>query len=131
MTGSSRRLARPTRTSEWAIEAVSKRAADNWEKLAAAEPNAAASAWEQLSTNPTALSSRQTRMKGSLAKGRYEGRDLDRWQYEVTAGSRIWYFVDDPTERGRRMPARSGRGPRPRRRVLVEAVHIGHPKVTE
>lgn len=125
------RLPRPTRTDEWAIEAINQPAADDWDKLVAVEPNAAAAAWDQLATNPTAHSSRQTRLKGSLAAGTYEGRRFDRWQYEVTAGGRIWYLVDDPTEGGRRRPERRGRGARPRRRVLVEAVHIGHPKATE
>jgi hypothetical protein len=126
-----RRLPRPTRTDEWVIEAVSRSAADNWEKLCAAEPNAAAAAWDQIARNPTAMSSRQARLKGSLSSGLFEGKTFDRWQYEVTAAGRVWYFVDDPTEGGRRKPQRSGRGPRPRRRVLIEAVHIGHPKATE
>lgn len=126
-----RRLPRPVRTDEWAIEAINSRVAEDWEKLAAMEPNALAAAYDQLSTNPMAVSSRQTRLRGSLATGTFEGRDFERWQYEVTAGGRIWYFVDDPTEGGRRKPERKGRGPRRRRRVLIEAVSIGHPKATE
>ena len=88
-------------------------------------------AWEQLATDPTAQSTRQTRMKGSLATTVYQGKTYDRWQHEVTAGGRIWYVVEDPTEGGSKKPERRGRGPRPKRRVLVEAVHIGHPKATE
>ncbi|MBI4729265.1 MAG: hypothetical protein HY775_07140 [Acidobacteria bacterium] len=131
MTGRRSGLPRPTRTTEWAIEAIDSRAAEDWEKLCAVEPNAAAFAWDRLSTNPEAHSERQTRLKGSLATGTYEGRTYVRWQYEVTSGGRIWYFVDDPTEGGRKRVERRGRGPRPRRRVLVEAVHVGHPKATE
>ena len=125
------RLARPVRTDEWSIEAINGRAAEDWNKLAAVEPNALAAAYDQLSTNPVAVSSRQMRLKGSLATGTFEGRVFDRWQYEVTAGGRIWYFADGPAEGGRRDPERKGRGPRPRRRVLIEAVSIGHPKATE
>jgi hypothetical protein len=129
--GRGSRLPRPVRTDEWAIEAINNRAAEDWDKLAAVEPNALAAAYDQLSTDPTTVSARQTRLKGSLATGSFEGRTLDRWQYEVTAGGRLWYFVDDPTEGDRRTPRRKGRGPRPRRRVLIEAVSIGHPKATE
>lgn len=63
--------------------------------------------------------------------GTFEGQTFTGWQYEVTGGGRIFYFVDDPTDGGRRKPQRQARGPRPRRRVIVEAVHPGHPKATE
>jgi hypothetical protein len=129
--GRGSRLTRPVRTDEWAIVAVNSRTAEDWDKLAAVEPNALAAAYDQLSADPTVVSARQTRLKGSLATGSFEGRTFDRWQYEVTAGGRLWYFVDDPREGGRRPPERKGRGPRPRRRVLIEAVSIGHPKATE
>lgn len=125
------RLPRPVRRDEWTIEAINSRVARDWEKLAAAEPNALASAYDHLSSEPTAVSSRQTQLKGSLAKSTYEGQAFDRWQYEVTASGRIWYFVDDPTDAKGKAPTRKGKGPRPRRRVLIEAVHIGHPKKTE
>jgi len=131
VSGRGSRLPRPTRTTEWAIEAIDSRAARDWEKLCAAAPNAAAAAWDQLSSNPTTHSDRQTRLKGSLASGSYQGRTYERWQYEVTGGGRMWYFVEDPTEGGRARPARTGRGPRPRKRILIEAVHLGHPKATE
>lgn len=110
---------------------MDRRVAEDWDKLAAVEPNALATVYDQLSTNPTAVSARQMRLKGGLATGSFEGRTFDRWQYEVTAGGRIWYFVDDPTEGGRRRTERKGRGPRLRRRVLIESVSIGHPKATE
>lgn len=126
------RLPRPVRTEEWSVEAISHRVVDDWNKLAAVEPNALATAHDQLSTDPTAVSARQKRLKGSLAFGTFEGRTFERWQLEVTAGGRIWYFVDDPTEGGRLVKqVRKGRGPKRRRRVLVEAVSIGHPKETE
>lgn len=56
---------------------------------------------------------------------------LVRWQYEATAGGRIFYFVDDPTEGGCKKLERKGRGRNPRRCVIIEAVHPGHPKETE
>lgn len=131
MTRRGGRLPRPTRKDEWAIEAVSERVAKDWDKLAAVATNALADAWDRLAANPHMHSDRMHRLKGGLATGEFEGRSLPRWQYEITGGGRIWYLVDDPTPGGKKKPARKGRGPMPYRRVLVEAVHIGHPKETE
>jgi len=125
------RLPRPIRKDEWLIEAVNDRVAKEWCKLAAVAPNELAAACDQLSTDPIKYSNRQHRLRGDLATGTYEGTVYDRWQYEVTAGGRVWYFVDDPTQGGGVKPVRKGRGGRPRRRVLIEKVHIGHPKATE
>lgn len=85
-----------------------------------------------MASNPTQFSSRQKRLEGkTYGTGTYEGVVHDRWQYEATSGGRIFYFVDDPTSGGRKRTERKGRGPKPRRRVIVEAVHPGHPKETE
>lgn len=126
------RIARPTRSDEWEVIAADKGVADDWDKWAKQEENALASAYDQLATNPTQFSSRQKKLEGkAYGTGTYEGRTFDRWQYEATAGGRIFYFVDDPTDGGRKKPQRQGRGPKPRRRVIVEALHPGHPKGTE
>lgn len=126
------RIARPARTDEWEVVAADKGVADDWERWAKQEPNALAAAYDQLATHPTQFSSRQRRLEGNTyGTGSYEGKGFDRWQYEVTAGGRIFYFVDDPTDGGRKKSQREGRGPRPRKRVIVEAVHPGHPKATE
>jgi hypothetical protein len=42
------------------------------------------------------------------------GEELEQWQYEVTAGGRVWYCVDDD-----------------RRTVWMTDAHVGHPKATE
>jgi hypothetical protein len=78
------------------------------------------------------FSSRQKHLAGkTYGTGSYEGETYDRWQYEETAGGRIFYFVDDPTGGGRTKPQRRGRGVKPRGRLIIEAVHPGHPKGTE
>ena len=126
------RIARPTRTDEWNVVAADVGVAADWDRWAKHEPNALAAAYDQLATNPTQLSSRQRRLEGkTFGTGTYEGKTYDRWQYEATAGGRIFYFVDDPIEGGRRTPQRRGRRPKLCRRVIVEAVHPGHPKGTE
>ena len=126
------RIARPTRTDEWEVVAADKGVADEWARWAKQERNALAAAYDQLAANPTQFSSRQKRLEGkTYGTGTHEGKTYDRWQYEATAGGRIFYFVDDTTDDGRKKPARQGRGPKPRRRVIIEAVHPGHPKAKE
>lgn len=126
------RIARPTRTDEWEVVAADKSVADERDQWAKQEPNALAAAYDQLATSPAQFSSRQRRLEGkTFGTGTYEGKTYDRWQYEATSGGRIFYFVDDPTDGGRKKLERKGRGPKPRRRVIIEAVHPGHPKETE
>ena len=106
--------------------AADKGVADEWDRWAKQEPNALAAAYDQLATNPTQFSSRQKRLEGkTYGTGTYEGQTYDRWQYEVTAGGRIFYFVDDPTEGGRRK--RSGR---PRPEASAASHHRGRPHRT-
>jgi Na+/melibiose symporter-like transporter len=53
-------------------------------------------AWFALTEDPrsTADPSRQHRLKGSLSIARVKGTELEQWQYEVTAGGRIWYAAN-------------------------------------
>jgi hypothetical protein len=126
------RIARPTATGEWELVAADKGVAENWERWAAQEANALAAAYDQLTTDPTRFSPRQKKLEGKTwGTGTFEGKTFDRWQYEATSGGRIFYFVDDPMEGAAKKVERTGRGPRPRRRVIIEAVHPGHPKGTE
>jgi len=57
---------------------------------------------------------RQYRLYGPLAHREIGGNSLDQWQYEVTAGGRIWYCPDPD-----------------RRIVWVVAASPSHPKMTE
>lgn len=83
------RVARPTRTDEFEVVAADKGVADEWDRWAKQEPNALATAYDQLASNPTQFSSRQKRLEGkTYATGTYEGKTYDRWQYEATAGGR-------------------------------------------
>jgi hypothetical protein len=116
-------VTRPAKTAEYEVVAASKRIADAWAQWGATEPNALAGAYDQLAEDPKAHSKRQTRLAGNYASGTYDGRTYDRWQYEVTAGGRVWYFVDDT-------PSGTGKRRRPGR-VIIEKVAPGHPKGTE
>ncbi|MGH9113458.1 MAG: hypothetical protein ACRDZN_14355, partial [Acidimicrobiales bacterium] len=89
------RIARPARSDEWEVVAADEGVADDWDRWAKQEPNARAAAYDQLATIPTQFSSRQKRLEGkTYGTGTYEGKTLARWQYEATAGGRIFYFVD-------------------------------------
>lgn len=57
---------------------------------------------------------RQHRLRGRYAKHAIEGRQFDQWQYEVTAGGRIWYCPD-----------------RVRRIVWIVVAGTGHPSATD
>ena len=126
------RVTRPARTDEFDVVAADKGVAEGWDKWANQEPNALAAAYDQMATKPIEFSSRQKKLEGkTYGTGTYDGKTYDRWQYEATSGGRIFYFVDDPADGGRKKVERKGRGPKPRKRVIIEAVHPGHPKETE
>lgn len=120
------RVVRPTRSDEWVVVAGDQGVVEAWEKWAAQELNALAAAYDQLATNPLHRSLRQAPLAGGHATVTHDGRTFVRWQYEVTSGGRLFYFVEDPDT-----TQRKGKGPRLRRRVIIEAVHPGHPKRTE
>ncbi len=73
-------------------------------------------AWVVLTERPTRpeKAARQHRLRGQLAERQVGGRVHQQWQYEVTAGDRIWYCPDEQ-----------------RRIVWVVAAGPPHPKVTE
>ncbi len=45
----------------------------------------------QSAANPA----RQHRLRGDLATGRHNGKDLEQWEYEVTSGGRVRYLIDE------------------------------------
>jgi len=58
-------------------------------------------------------------LQGDYATGTYAGGTYERWQYKISDGGRIWYFVDH-TKSGSRAGS-----------VLIERAEPGHPKGTE
>ncbi|GIF48758.1 hypothetical protein DFJ67_3662 [Asanoa ferruginea] len=110
------RVAPPGQPGGWEARFATSEAAKGWEQLCQAARANTWEAWIILTERPDAPENpaRQHRLRGSLAT-RAIGRDvLDQWQYEVTAGGRIWYCPD------------------PRRRIVwVVAASPAHPKATE
>jgi hypothetical protein len=73
-------------------------------------------AWVVLSERPIDPENpaRQHRLRGTLGRREVNGKLLEQWQYEVTAGGRIWYCPD-----------------RERRIVWVTLAGSRHPNVTD
>ena len=72
-------------------------AAGGWEELCKQAPGPTRDAWDALTRNPRDRShpSRQSRLRYDLATRTIGGKELEQWQYEVTAAGRIWYCPDD------------------------------------
>lgn len=110
------RAAPPPRAGGYAIRFATNEAAKGWEDLcrqAAANTRAAFDAIEAQPC-PTPPTTRHHQLKGQLAFDDYRGRRLPQWQYEVTAGGRIWYLVDHDT-----------------RTCWIKEAGAGHPKRTD
>lgn len=85
-----------------------------WEQICAVAAANARVAWDRITSDPRQRDSRQHPLKGSLGRRQVNGTELEQWQYEVTAGGRLWYRIEDPT-----------------RTVWLTDAYPGHPKATE
>lgn len=110
------RAAPPTVGTEFEIRFGTGESGTGWEHLARQVPSNLRRAYDTIRANPrsTANPDRHHRLKGSLAVGAWKGAQLERWQYEVTGGGRIWYLIDDE-----------------RRTVWITFAGTGHPKSTD
>jgi hypothetical protein len=93
------RVAPPGRPDGWEARFATNEAAKGWESLCQTARSATWEAWVVLTERPTSPSnpSRQHRLKGDLGSRDVHGKTLEQWQYEVTAGGRIWYCPDPTT----------------------------------
>ncbi len=110
------RVAPPPRKAEWDLRFGDSDAADGWEDLCKQAPGPTRDAYDAVVRDPRDPSrpGRQHQLRGSLATREVAGEMLEQWQYEVTAGGRIWYCIDDK-----------------RRRVVLTYASTKHPKATE
>ncbi|MFD0205128.1 MULTISPECIES: hypothetical protein [Saccharothrix] len=110
------RVAPPGRPGHWEARFATSEAAKGWEDLCQAARSNTWEAWIVLTERPTTPenAARHHRLKGAFATREIGGRTLVQWQYEVTAGGRIW-FCPDPDKRV----------------VWVVSASTGHPKATE
>jgi hypothetical protein len=91
-------------------------AAKGWVDLCGQASGNAYEAWARLRTEPAprVWTARQHPLKGGFATATHRGAALPQWQYEVTAGGRVWYLVDSRL-----------------RRVYLTYAGTRHPKATE
>jgi hypothetical protein len=110
------RVTPPGRPGGWEARYANTAAAKGWEELCQAAKSSTWEAFVVLTERPDnpENTSRQHRLRGSLATFEVRGKILDQWQYEVTGSGRIWY-CPDPEAR------------------IVWVVHASprHPKATE
>lgn len=83
------------RPQPWTVKAADLAAGKGWDSLVAQHPEAADRAWVAMTSQPRTTDSRQHQLKGSLATVSVGGNSLQQWQFEATAGGRIWYAIDD------------------------------------
>ena len=70
--------------------------------------------WEKVTEDPRTRIERQHTLRGDLGTREVSGQTMEQWQYEVTAGGRLWYCIDDD-----------------RRTIWLMDAMVGHPKATE
>lgn len=115
----SRQVARPHKRSEFELVFITRQAEKGWTDCLAVARNATVDAWDRLTTAPTVEDERLYRLRAELATGTYDGATFERYQYKITNGGRIWYFMQHT-------PAEKISG-----RVLLERCEPGHPKQTD
>ena len=101
---------------EYDLRFASGEAADGWEELSRQAAGNLRRAFDAIRADPRARSSpeRHHRLKGSLGTAAWKGQRLERWQYEVTGGGRIWYVIGDA-----------------KRIAWITYAGAGHPKATD
>lgn len=110
---------RPTKKTEYQLVFCSREAVNGWQDCLAAVRNAVVDVFDRLTAHPEVETQRQYRLQGDFATGNYAGVVYERWQYKISDGGRIWYFVDH-TKSGSKAGS-----------VLIERAEPGHPKATE
>ncbi len=71
-------------------------------------------AWVAITSDPRRVDNRQHPLRGHLGIVKVGGESLEQWQYEATAGGRIWYAIDDAS-----------------RTIWITRAGTGHPKQTD
>ena len=93
------RVAPPPRPGGYALRFATSDAAKGWELLCQQAPENTRTAYEAIEANPcpSPPTTRHHQLKYKFATDTHGGKTLPQWQYEVTAGGRIWYLVDHDT----------------------------------
>lgn len=90
-------VAPPPVGTEWRLRFATNEAAKGWAELCNEAPGNTRRCFEALRSEPAATDDpdRRHRLRGRLAVGVLGGRTYPQWEYEVTAGGRVRYLVDE------------------------------------
>jgi len=108
------RIAPPPTPGGWDFRYANSDAIKGWAQICSTSQANARTAWEKLTSEPRQRSTRQHPLKGSLGERTVNGIAMRQWQYEVTAGGRLWYCIDESEKT-----------------IWLTDAHVGHPKQTE
>jgi hypothetical protein len=83
--------------SEWRLRFATNEAAKGWGELCSEAPGNARRCFEALRDAPPSQLNpdRQHRLRGRLATATLGGTAYPQWEFEVTAGGRVRYLVDE------------------------------------
>jgi hypothetical protein len=81
---------------EWRLRFATNEAAKGWGDLCTVAPGNTRRCYEALRSDPLSMADpdRQHRLRGRLATVTLHGTEYPQWEYEVTAGGRVRYLVD-------------------------------------
>ena len=97
---SPRRPRKPAPAEVWILKPASRTAQRQWEDAVSAQPELMHTVRERLRTRPLDRSdnpNRTHRLKPPLHEHLVGTVKLPQWQYEMTAGGRVWYCPDHGT----------------------------------
>ena len=106
------RVERPTKSAEFEIVFATREAERGWRDLRATQRKVLTDAWDALARDPRDHTPTMHPLRGELGLVSVAGSLHERWQYELSGGARIWYFVIE-------------------RCVYLEQVHTRHPNQTK
>jgi hypothetical protein len=89
-------VAPPPVDDEWRLRFATNEAAKGWVDLCADATRNTRRCYEALRRDPLSMRDpdRQHWLRGRLATGKLGGTEYSQWEYEVTAGGRVRYLVD-------------------------------------
>jgi hypothetical protein len=102
------------RPNPWLVRAADRAAHQGWQHLLTSARDNLDRAWVAITSEPRHIGQRQHPLKGALGLVKISGAALEQWQYEVTAGGKIWYAIDDEN-----------------RTLWITQAGTGHPKQTD
>jgi hypothetical protein len=87
----------PPISDEWRLRFATNEAAKGWGELCSEAPGNPGRCFEALRSDPLSQRNpdRQHRLRGRLATATMGGNTYPQWEFEVTAGGRVRYLVDE------------------------------------